>query len=55
MSSQPQAKTVSYAPLWQRWLPRVGATAAAFTTLCCIGVSAALLPPIGQNQPLTIG
>lgn len=42
MSSQPQAKPVSDAPLWQRWLPRVGATAAAFTTLCCIGVSAAL-------------
>ena len=29
-------------PLWQRWLPRAGAIAAGFTTLCCIGVSAAL-------------
>jgi len=29
-------------PLWQRWFPRAGAIAAGFTTLCCIGVTAAL-------------
>src|SRR5712691_4114239 len=29
-------------PFWQRWLPRAGTVAAGFTTLCCIGVTAAL-------------
>ena len=29
-------------PLWQRSLPRAGAAAAAFTTLCCLGFTAAL-------------
>jgi uncharacterized membrane protein (UPF0136 family) len=28
--------------LWQRFLPRAGAIAAAFTTLCCLGLTAAL-------------
>jgi len=26
----------------QRWLPRAGLLSAAFTTLCCLGISAAL-------------
>src|SRR5438445_3902028 len=28
--------------MWERWLPRVGAIASGFTTLCCIGLSVAL-------------
>jgi hypothetical protein len=29
-------------PLWQRWFPRAGAIAAGFTTLCFMGMAAAL-------------
>ncbi len=38
----PTAPRAGHIPLWQRSLPRAGAVAAAFTTLCCLGVAAAL-------------
>lgn len=38
----PGAPSAGQIPLWQRSLPRVGAAAAAFTTLCCLGFTAAL-------------
>ncbi|MDQ3165964.1 MAG: MerC domain-containing protein [Actinomycetota bacterium] len=38
----PSAPSVGHIPLWQRSLPRAGAAAAAFTTLCCLGFTAAL-------------
>lgn len=39
---KPAASPVGQLPLWQRLLPRAGAVAAAFTTLCCLGLTAAL-------------
>jgi uncharacterized membrane protein (UPF0136 family) len=38
----PSAPSAGQIPLWQRWFPRAGAVAAAFTTLCCLGFTAAL-------------
>ncbi len=38
----PTAPRAGQIPLWQRSLPRAGAAAAAFTTLCCLGFAAAL-------------
>lgn len=38
----PSAPSAGQIPLWQRSLPRAGAVAAAFTTLCCLGFTAAL-------------
>ena len=38
----PTAPSAGHIPLWQRWLPRAGAVAAAFTTLCCLGLTAEL-------------
>ena len=38
----PTAPRAEHIPLWQRSLPRAGAVAAAFTTLCCLGFTAAL-------------
>ncbi len=38
----PSAPSAGQIPLWQRSLPRAGAAAAAFTTLCCLGFTAAL-------------
>jgi len=38
----PSAPPAGQISLWQRSLPRVGAVAAAFTTLCCLGFAAAL-------------
>ncbi len=32
--------TPAVAPTWQRWLPRASALVSAFTTLCCLGLSA---------------
>ena len=29
-------------PRWQRWLPRAGLIASGFTTMCCLGVAAAV-------------
>ncbi len=40
--SNPTAPRAGHIPLWQRSLPRAGAVAAAFTTLCCLGFTAAL-------------
>ena len=38
----PTAVRAGHIPLWQRSLPRAGAVAAAFATLCCLGLTAAL-------------
>lgn len=40
--ANPTAPRTAHIPLWQRALPRAGALAAAFTTLCCLGLTAAL-------------
>jgi hypothetical protein len=43
MSTPSRIESVTHRqPLWQRLLPRVGAVAAGFTALCCLGISAAL-------------
>jgi len=61
----PTSPRAANVPLWQRALPRVGALAAAFTTLCCLGFTAALslasaagatfLTEDATLQPLLIG
>ncbi len=42
MRGNPAATSARQFPLWQRSLPRAGAIAAAFTTMCCLGFAAAL-------------
>lgn len=36
------ASAATDVPIWQRWLPRTGAVATAITTICCLGIAAAI-------------